>query len=78
MLEHREDDVAAAAGQADHGGVVVLALGALAIVVGLGVRVRVRGDPGGVEQRVFQPLVARACAPRIEVPDLRVTGAIPA
>ena len=61
MLEHREDDVAAAAGQADHGGVVALALGALAIVLGLGDRVRVRGDPGGVEQRVFQPLVARAC-----------------
>lgn len=61
VLEHREDDVAAAAGQEDHGGVVALALGALAIVVGLGDRVRVRGDPGGVEQRVFQPLVARAC-----------------
>src|SRR5690625_6573708 len=58
VAKHREDDVAAAAGQADDGGVVALALCAFAIVVGLGDRVVVRGDPGRVEQRVLQPLVA--------------------
>src|SRR5699024_1560191 len=60
VAEHREDDVAAAAGQADHGGVVALALGASAVVVGLGDRAEVRGDPRRVEQRVLQPLVARS------------------
>src|SRR5699024_4791309 len=60
VAEHREDDVAAAAGQADHGSIVALALGAFAVVVGLGDRIVVRGDPSRVEQRVLQPLVARS------------------
>src|SRR5699024_4570051 len=34
VSEHGEEDVAAAAGQADEGGVVALALGAFAVVVG--------------------------------------------
>ena len=34
VAEHGVDDVAAAAGQADYGSVVALALGAFAVVVG--------------------------------------------
>src|SRR5690606_19871656 len=34
VAEHREQDIAAAAGQGDHGLVVLLALGALLVVVG--------------------------------------------
>src|SRR5699024_9679460 len=60
VAEHREDDVGSATGQADHGSVVALALGAFAVVVGLGDRVVVRGDPSRVEQRVLQPLIARS------------------
>ena len=60
-----------AAGQTVDGGVVVLALGAFAVVVGLGDRVVVRGDPSRVEQDVRQPLVARSGR---ELSADRVTG----
>ena len=56
-----EDDVAAAAGQADQGGVVAFAFGAFAVVEGLGRGVAQAGE-GGQEHGVFEPVVAAAAA----------------
>ncbi len=55
--EHGEDDVAAAAGQADQGGVVAFAFGAFAVVEGLGRRVA-QGGERGEEHGVLEPVVA--------------------
>src|SRR5215472_2039654 len=77
--EHGEDDVAAAAGQADQGGVVTLAFGALAVVERLGGRVAQRCERGqehGVLSR-WLPRRLRVSPARL-VPDWRVTGARPA
>ena len=60
VAEHCEQDVAAASGQADEGGVVLLALGSFAVVVGLAGRVGAQGCEGGQEQGAFEVLVARA------------------
>ena len=51
------DDVAAASCQAGDGGVVLLAFGAFAGVVGLGGRVVAGGDPRGSEECVLELLV---------------------
>ena len=51
VFEHGEDEVAAATGDADDGGVVVFAFGSFALVVGLGVRV----VEGGNERVGFPP-----------------------
>lgn len=79
VTQHREQDVGPLAGQGDDRLVVVFALGAFPVVVGPRRGVVQRGE-GREEQRPFEPLVptAGACSPRIEVPDRRVTGAIPA
>ena len=58
VFEHGVDDVAAAPGEADDGGVVFLAFGAFPLVVGLGERVVARGYPGGPEERVLEFFVA--------------------
>jgi hypothetical protein len=57
VLEHREQDVDPAAGQADEGGVVAFALGAFAVVVGPGGGV-VQGGERGQEQGPLEVLVA--------------------
>jgi hypothetical protein len=79
VAEHRVEDVAAAAGQADERGVVLLALGSFAVVVGPAGRV-VQSGERGEEERPFQLAVAgpgRMLALML-VPELRVTGAMPA
>ena len=60
VSEHGVDDVGAAAGEADEGGVVFLALGTFAVVEvpGFGV---VQGGERGQEQGVLQPLVPASC-----------------
>ena len=45
--EHGQDEVAAAAGDADDGGVVAFAFGSFAFVVGAGVGVVAGGEEGG-------------------------------
>ena len=57
VAEHGVEDVAAAAGQADEGGVVFLALGSFAVVVGAAGRV-VQGGERGEEERAFELAVA--------------------
>ena len=57
VAEHGVDDVGAAAGQADQGGVVPFAGGSLAVVVGPAVGVPERGERGE-EQRRLQGVVA--------------------
>jgi hypothetical protein len=52
-FEHGVEDIAAASGQADEGGVVFLALAALPVVVGAACRV-VQGGEGGQEQGAFE------------------------
>ena len=80
VAEHGEQDVDAAAGEADEGGVVSFALGAFAVVVGAAGWVGAEGCECSQEQRAFEVLVAAArwCSPRMEMPDWRVTGARPA
>jgi hypothetical protein len=75
VAEHRVDELAAAACQADDGGVVFLALGPFADVVGLGNGVMAGGDPDGSEECILEFLIAGAGR---EVPECRVTGAMPA
>ena len=57
--EHGEDDVAAAAGQADEGGVVAFAFGSFAVVEGFGGGVA-QGGEGGQEHSVLEPVVSAA------------------
>lgn len=59
-LEHGVDDVAAAACKADDGGIVLLILGAFALVVGGRFWVAVRCHPRGPEQGVLELFVPRA------------------
>lgn len=79
VAQPRVEDVAAASGQADEGGVAPLALGPLPVVVGAAGRVG-QGCEGGEEERAFELAVAGAGrrSPLIDVPELRVTGAMPA
>jgi len=60
VAEHGVEDIAAAAGQADQGGVVLLALGPLAVVVGPAGRVGQCGE-GGEKERAFELTVAGPC-----------------
>lgn len=53
VLEHGVEDVASASGEADEGGVVFLAFGAFAVVVGAASRV-VQGGERGQEQGTFE------------------------
>ena len=53
VLEHGEDDVGAAAGDADDGGVVAFALGSFTQVVGAGVGIVSGSDERGDEHSVF-------------------------
>ena len=57
-FEHGQDDVAAASGDADHGGVVAFAFGSFALVVGAGVGVVLGGDEGRGEEGVLESVVA--------------------
>ena len=79
VAEHGVEDVDAAAGEADEGGVVVFALGAFVVVVGAGCG-GVQGGERGQEERPSEDLVPASgrvlCADR--GPERRVTGAIPA
>lgn len=67
-------------GQADDCGVVLLPFGAFPVIVGLGERVVAGGYPCGPEERVPEFFVAGGGRefPRMEVPERRVTGAMPA
>ena len=58
VAEHGQDDVAATAGQAHDGGVVLLAFGAFAVVEGPGLWVA-QGGERGEEHGVLQPVVPR-------------------
>ncbi len=76
--EDGEDDVAAAAGEAHDGGIVTLALGAFAVVVGAAV-----GAAAG-RNAAMNMAFLRRWFPRRQrlsllrlVPDCRVTGASP-
>src|SRR5579875_2979862 len=55
--QHGQDDVAAPPSEADDGGVMALALGALAVVERFGVGAAQRGKCGE-EHGVFEPMVA--------------------
>ena len=57
VAEHGEQDVAAASGEADEGGVVAFALGAFAVVVGAAGGVG-QGGERGEEEGPFEVLVA--------------------
>ena len=57
-LEHGEDDVAAASGDADDCGVVAFAFGSFALVVGAGVGVVLGGDERRGEHGVLEAVVA--------------------
>jgi len=59
--EHGQDDVAAAAGQTDEGGVVAFAFGAFTVVEGSGGWIAEAGE-GGEEHGVFEPVVAASAA----------------
>ena len=80
VFEHAVDHVAAAAGEADDGGVVVFALFPFAFVVGDRGRVFDAGD----EQDCHSAFLSRLLPPRaglsplMPVPDRLVTGAMPA
>ena len=79
VAEHGEQDVDAAAGQTHQGLLVAFALGLLAFVVGPGGRIGQRGERGEKNARLRCLLPLRdGLSPRIEDPDLRVTGASPA
>jgi hypothetical protein len=65
--EHAQDDVAAAAGEADERGVVAFAFGSFAVVEGAAGRVSERTERGLVED-AFEGLVAAAGS--LEVADL--------
>ena len=56
-FEHGEDDVATSAGDADDRGVVFFALGAFALVVGVGVGVVLGSDERGDEHGVLETVV---------------------
>ena len=75
-FEHGEDDVAAASGDADDGGVVAFAFGSFGLVVGAGGGVVLGRDEGcgedGVLRRWLPPRGLRVVAVR---PDWRSTGA---
>jgi len=79
VAEHGEDDVAAAAGEADDCGVVLLALGALSVVFAF--ESVERSDANAARNMAF---LSRWFprrdwdSPRMLVPDWRVTGASPA
>jgi len=57
VLEHGVEDVASASGEADQGGVVLLSLGAFAVVVAAAGRVA-QGCERGQEQGTFELAVA--------------------
>jgi hypothetical protein len=57
VFEHGVQDVAAAAGQADEGGVVLLALGPFAVVVGAADRVGTQRGERGQEEGALEVLV---------------------
>jgi hypothetical protein len=80
VFEHGEDDVAAAPGEADDGGVVFRALGAFPVVVGLGRRVVAGGIQADRKSAFLSCLLPERAgkSPRREVPERRVTGAMPA
>ena len=59
VAEHGEQDVDAAAGEADEGGVVAFALGAFAVVVGAADWIGQRRERGE-EERTFELFVAAA------------------
>ena len=79
MAEHGIEDIAAA-GEAEEGVVVLLAGGAFVVVVGAGFGAARRAANAAMNMAFLRCLFpARlGCSPRIEVPDLRVTGASPA
>ena len=60
VADHCEQDVGLAPGQADEGGVVLLALGSLAVVVGPAGGAGAQRGERGHEQAVLQPLVPAA------------------
>ena len=81
VSDHGVEDVGLAAGEADECGVVPLALGSFAIVVGPGFGVGSQGCEGGHEQGVLQSFVAAAVdvlAADAGARDRLVTGASPA
>src|SRR6266567_3245315 len=59
--EDGQDDIAAAAGQADEGGVVAFAFGSVAVVEGFGGGVAQRGEDGQ-EHGALEPVVTAAAA----------------
>lgn len=80
VFEHAVDHVAASAGEADDGGVVVLALLAFALVVGDGRRVFVLATNEDCHSAFLRRLLPRpeGLSPLMPVPDWPVTGAMPA
>ena len=79
VVGHGVEDVAAAAGEADEGGVVLLALGPFAVVVGAAGGCDKAANAARKNARLscLLPPVG-GCSPLIEVPERRVTGAMPA
>ena len=77
--EHGEDDVAAAAGQADEGGVVAFAFGSFAVVEGFGGGVAQGGKAARNIAFLSRWFPRRLWdSPLRDLPDWRVTGARPA
>ena len=79
VAEHGEEDVAAASGERDEGLVVAFAFGTFPVVVGAGVGSfsAAKAERNRARLRTLLPFFD-GWSPRIEVPDRRVTGAIPA
>jgi hypothetical protein len=78
--EHGVQDVDAAAGEADQGGVVFLALGSFPVVVGPldgGWESDANAARKNARFNCLLPLLG-GCSPRMLLPERRVTGARPA
>ena len=79
VFEHGVEDIAPTSGQADQGGVVFFAFGSLLVVIRPAGRIVQCGE-GGQEERTLELAVAEpgGLFALMEVPDLVVTGAMPA
>ena len=79
VAKHGVDDVDAAAGEADQGGVVPLALGSFPVVVGAAGRSArlAKADKNSADLSAWLPRWDRV-SPLIDDPDRRVTRARPA
>lgn len=80
VFEHGQDEAAALSGHVYHCGVVFLAFGSFALVVGLRRRVELGGNEGGKEVTFLNRWLPPRCwnAPLMDLPERQSVGASPA